>query len=226
MVFSADLEGGIFGRRFSPGQGSVTWTPPLLGRRPSEPRSPLAAPPPGSRPTSLLSSLSNPVRPVSRIPDFFLRTRCTIAPAPPISKPPLLWGPAAIIIAALPPLFNYKEFLFLWRVNKFDCLVFSAAFLGTVFLGVELGLAISIGVPWGLSGGGGLTPRQSLRNCDFQNRSSFFPCKLHFWRNRPHRAQHSTGDRALVTMHVQIMRDRICVILSPQTPVRKHAEYE
>lgn len=111
-------------------------------------------PPPGSRPTSLLSSLSNPVRPVSRIPDFFLRTRCTIAPAPPISKPPLLWGPAAIIIAALPPLLNYKEFLFLWRVNKFDCLVFSAAFLGTVFLGVELGLAISIGVPWGLSEGG------------------------------------------------------------------------
>lgn len=52
---------------------------------------------------------------------------------------------AAIIISALPPLFNWREFLFLWRVNKFDCLVFASAFLCVVFLGVELGLAISIG---------------------------------------------------------------------------------
>eukprot|EP00669_Euglena_mutabilis_P006451 TRINITY_DN2065_c0_g1_i1.p1 TRINITY_DN2065_c0_g1~~TRINITY_DN2065_c0_g1_i1.p1 ORF type:complete len:322 (+),score=84.10 TRINITY_DN2065_c0_g1_i1:962-1927(+) len=53
---------------------------------------------------------------------------------------------AAIVIAAMPPLFNYTEFLFLWKVNKQDCLVFTVAFLGTTFLGVDLGLAIAIGV--------------------------------------------------------------------------------
>ena len=33
-----------------------------------------------------------------------------------------------------------------WQVNKMDCLVWLAAFLGTMFAGVEIGLAISIGL--------------------------------------------------------------------------------
>jgi sulfate transporter 4 len=53
---------------------------------------------------------------------------------------------AAIIISAMPPLFNFREFLYLWRVDKFDCLVFSIATLAVIFLGVEYGLAIAVGI--------------------------------------------------------------------------------
>lgn len=52
----------------------------------------------------------------------------------------------AIIVSALIGLLQIKEWRFLWRVNKFDFLVFNAAMLGVWFAGVELGLAISIGL--------------------------------------------------------------------------------
>jgi sulfate transporter 4 len=41
---------------------------------------------------------------------------------------------------------DYPEAIYLWKVHKFDCAVWMAAFLGTVFLGVEPGLAIAVGV--------------------------------------------------------------------------------
>eukprot|EP00668_Euglena_longa_P041055 GGOE01054024.1.p1 GENE.GGOE01054024.1~~GGOE01054024.1.p1 ORF type:complete len:808 (+),score=197.50 GGOE01054024.1:117-2426(+) len=53
---------------------------------------------------------------------------------------------AAIIIASMPALFNWREFLFLYKVNKFDCLVFTTACICVMFLGVEYGLAVAIGV--------------------------------------------------------------------------------
>ena len=52
----------------------------------------------------------------------------------------------AIIVSALIGLLQIKEWRFLWRVNKFDWLVFNAAMLGVWFAGVELGLAIAIGL--------------------------------------------------------------------------------
>eukprot|EP00667_Euglena_gracilis_P003201 EG_transcript_3207 len=53
---------------------------------------------------------------------------------------------AAIIISAMPALFNWREFVFLYKVNKFDCLVYCTALICVMMLGVEWGLAISIGV--------------------------------------------------------------------------------
>ena len=52
----------------------------------------------------------------------------------------------AIIVSALIGLLQLKEWRFLWRVNKFDWLVFNAAMLGVWFAGVEIGLAIAIGL--------------------------------------------------------------------------------
>ena len=52
----------------------------------------------------------------------------------------------AIIISAVIGLIQVKEWWFLWRINKFDWLVFNAAMLGTLFLGVEMGLALAAGV--------------------------------------------------------------------------------
>lgn len=51
----------------------------------------------------------------------------------------------AIIISAVIGLFNYTEWLFLWKVNKLDWIVFNAALFGVMFAGVEIGLAIAIG---------------------------------------------------------------------------------
>jgi sulfate transporter 4 len=50
----------------------------------------------------------------------------------------------AIVIAAVPQLFNISEFVFLWRVNKFDWAVFNCAAFGVMFAGVETGLTIAI----------------------------------------------------------------------------------
>jgi sulfate transporter 4 len=52
----------------------------------------------------------------------------------------------AIIISGVIGLFDYPEAIFLWKVNKFDFAVWMFAFLGSLFLGVEIGLAISVGV--------------------------------------------------------------------------------
>ena len=51
---------------------------------------------------------------------------------------------AAIVISGVLGLFDYEEALYLWKVHKFDFAVWMTAFLGTLFLGVEIGLAIAV----------------------------------------------------------------------------------
>ena len=41
---------------------------------------------------------------------------------------------------------DFEEAIYLWKVHKFDFGVWSFAFIGTLFLGVELGLGIAVGV--------------------------------------------------------------------------------
>ena len=52
----------------------------------------------------------------------------------------------AIIMSAVLGLLQFREWWFLWRINKLDWLVFTAAVLGVLFAGVEVGLAIAIGL--------------------------------------------------------------------------------
>ncbi len=51
---------------------------------------------------------------------------------------------AAIVISGVYSLIEVNEAMYLWRVHKFDFGVWMFAFLGTLFLGVELGLGIAI----------------------------------------------------------------------------------
>lgn len=53
---------------------------------------------------------------------------------------------AAIVISYVIGMVDYPEAMYLYRVHKFDLSVWLAAFLGTMFLGVEIGLAIAVGV--------------------------------------------------------------------------------
>jgi sulfate transporter 4 len=53
---------------------------------------------------------------------------------------------ASIVISGVLSLVDYPEAIFLWRVHKFDFCVWMAAFLGTLFLGAELGLGLSVGI--------------------------------------------------------------------------------
>ena len=53
---------------------------------------------------------------------------------------------AAIVISGVLGLLDYEEAISLWRVHKFDFGVWMTAFTGTLFLGVEVGLAIAVGV--------------------------------------------------------------------------------
>ena len=43
-------------------------------------------------------------------------------------------------------LLDYPEAIYLWKVHKMDFLNWVVACLGTLFLGVEMGLAIAVGV--------------------------------------------------------------------------------
>jgi sulfate transporter 4 len=52
----------------------------------------------------------------------------------------------AIILSSVFGLFEISEARFLFKANFLDFLVWMAAFLGTVFLGVEIGLGIAIGL--------------------------------------------------------------------------------
>ncbi|EFN58438.1 hypothetical protein CHLNCDRAFT_19800, partial [Chlorella variabilis] len=52
----------------------------------------------------------------------------------------------AIIIVGVLQLFDYPEFLYLWKINKFDWLVWVACFLTTLFAGVEIGIAVGVGL--------------------------------------------------------------------------------
>lgn len=53
---------------------------------------------------------------------------------------------ASIVISGVVSLVDYDEAIYLWKVHKFDFGVWMFAFLGTLFLGVELGLGIAVGV--------------------------------------------------------------------------------
>jgi sulfate transporter 4 len=53
---------------------------------------------------------------------------------------------ASIVISGVISLVDYSEAIYLWRVHKFDFSVWMVAFLGTLFLGVEMGLGISVGI--------------------------------------------------------------------------------
>ncbi|PRW44455.1 sulfate transporter isoform B [Chlorella sorokiniana] len=50
----------------------------------------------------------------------------------------------AIIIVGVMGLLDYPEFIYLWKTNKFDWVVWNVAFLFTIFLGVEVGIIVSV----------------------------------------------------------------------------------
>jgi len=52
----------------------------------------------------------------------------------------------AIICTSVTNLFHYEQAIFFWKVNKFDFLVWLASFLGVLFISVEIGLAIALGL--------------------------------------------------------------------------------
>eukprot|EP00934_Nitzschia_sp_Nitz4_P005392 Nitzschia sp. Nitz4//scaffold22_size323478//249329//251829//NITZ4_000572-RA/size323478-augustus-gene-0.245-mRNA-1//-1//CDS//3329543130//5382//frame0 len=53
---------------------------------------------------------------------------------------------ASVVISGVVSLVDYPEAIYLWNVHKFDFGVWCLAFLGTLFLGVELGLGIAVGI--------------------------------------------------------------------------------
>lgn len=53
---------------------------------------------------------------------------------------------AAIVISGVIGLLDYEEAIYLWKVHRFDFCVWLIACIGTMFLGVEIGLAIAVGV--------------------------------------------------------------------------------
>lgn len=53
---------------------------------------------------------------------------------------------AAIIIVAVFNLINLKEAFYLWRVNKLDFWLMLSTFLATLFLGIEYGIAVGVGL--------------------------------------------------------------------------------
>jgi len=53
---------------------------------------------------------------------------------------------ASIVISGVISLVDYNEAIYLWRVHKFDFSVWVVAFIGTLFLGVELGLSLAVGI--------------------------------------------------------------------------------
>jgi len=57
-----------------------------------------------------------------------------------------LFSLAAIVISGVLGLVDFKEAAYLWRVHTFDFAVWLVACLGTLFAGVEAGLAIAVGV--------------------------------------------------------------------------------
>ncbi|GLT93136.1 hypothetical protein SLE2022_109410 [Rubroshorea leprosula] len=53
---------------------------------------------------------------------------------------------AAIVISAVISLVDYEEAIFLWRVNKKDLLLWSITATTTLFLGIEIGVLVGVGV--------------------------------------------------------------------------------
>ncbi|KAK4366777.1 hypothetical protein RND71_014657 [Anisodus tanguticus] len=53
---------------------------------------------------------------------------------------------ASIILSALPGLINISEAKYIWKVDKMDFLACAAAFLGVLFVSVEIGLLLAVGI--------------------------------------------------------------------------------
>ncbi|KAL8470428.1 hypothetical protein ACS0TY_033060 [Phlomoides rotata] len=53
---------------------------------------------------------------------------------------------AAIVISAVIGLVDYDEAFFLWRVDKRDFLLWTITFIFTLFLGIEIGVLVGVGV--------------------------------------------------------------------------------
>ncbi|TKY44663.1 sulfate transporter 3.5 [Spatholobus suberectus] len=53
---------------------------------------------------------------------------------------------SAIIISAMLGLINYDEVIHLYKVDKFDFVICMAAFLGVIFISMDIGLMISVGL--------------------------------------------------------------------------------
>lgn len=51
---------------------------------------------------------------------------------------------AAVVMSSVVGLVDIDEAKFLWRINKKDLLLWTSSFLGTLFLGVELGIGIAV----------------------------------------------------------------------------------
>ncbi|KAG2433274.1 hypothetical protein HXX76_008342 [Chlamydomonas incerta] len=52
----------------------------------------------------------------------------------------------AIVCSSVTGLLEYEQAIYLWKVNKLDFLVWMASFLGTLFISIEIGLGIAIGL--------------------------------------------------------------------------------
>lgn len=52
----------------------------------------------------------------------------------------------AIVIVSVTALVEFEQAIYLWQVNKLDLCVWLASCLGTLFISIEIGLAISIGL--------------------------------------------------------------------------------
>ena len=55
-------------------------------------------------------------------------------------------GLAAIVVSAVVGIFDYEEAAFLWRAKKLDFVLWLVAAAGTAFAGVEIGIAIAVGL--------------------------------------------------------------------------------
>eukprot|EP00249_Psilotum_nudum_P008382 c21236_g1_i1 orf=334-2367(-) len=53
---------------------------------------------------------------------------------------------AAIVVSAVVGLIDYDEAFFLWRVDKRDFLLWLAAFINTLFFGIEIGVLVAVGL--------------------------------------------------------------------------------
>ncbi|GLT59063.1 hypothetical protein SLA2020_319050 [Shorea laevis] len=53
---------------------------------------------------------------------------------------------SSIIIAAMLGLIDYEAAIHLWKVDKFDFIVWMGAYIGVVFGSVEIGLVIAVGI--------------------------------------------------------------------------------
>ncbi|KAM3200538.1 hypothetical protein P3L10_032900 [Capsicum annuum] len=53
---------------------------------------------------------------------------------------------ASIIISVLPGLINLSEAKYIWKVDKMDFLACATAFLGVLFVSVEIGLLLAVGI--------------------------------------------------------------------------------